>query len=264
VAGRSAAAARVLRGCSLIVPAILIVVGIVTLLNPPDDAASQRDMTIIVSVALGVLVSWLGLRAFASWVENSASEALASGRAQVSQTARQTADHLMAVREGRYFAGVLIDGDALVVDRKRHPLAGASARVESGGQITQRLSATRMVLLNVFALAAPKKKDRRETYLAIEGPTFSLVVPVNPDQSRAAHVFAARITDAGKRVDALTNATASTPMATSASPSGTGTAAADEVDAIALALERAQRLHATGAISDEEYSEMRREILRRV
>jgi hypothetical protein len=251
----------------VILPAILVVFGVVALLNPPDDAASDRAMTIGVSVTLAGLILFFGLRAFSSWVEHSARDAVEAARAQISQTAHNTAhntaDHMAAVREGRYFAGVLIDGDEIVVGEQRCPLAGATARVDSGGQVTRRLTATRIVFLNVFALAAPKKKDRRYLYLAIEGPTFAFAVPVHPDKSRAAHAFAARITHAGKRVSASTGVAGASASVHGAAPTSNAAPSGD-VDAITEALQRAQHLHAEGAISDTEYADMRREILRRV
>ncbi len=182
------------------------------------------------------------------------------GRSYVSQNVRKAAEHLAAVREGRYFAGVLIDSDEIVVGNDRFPLSGATASVEAGGQITQRLTATRLATLGKFALAAPKKRDRRELYLAVEGPTFSFVVPLDPDLGRAAHAFAARISDAGKRSNV---SVAPTLSATAAEPNEILPPSAG-IDAITAALERLQGLHGLGAITDDEYTEMRREVLRRV
>lgn len=76
----------------------------------------------------------------------------------------------------RYTATELIEGygDAA----KRYPLAGITARVEDTGALTQRVTATRLVALGVFALAAPKKQDNRVLYLTVEGPETAILKAV--------------------------------------------------------------------------------------
>lgn len=76
----------------------------------------------------------------------------------------------------------------------RHSLAGLTARVEDSGTLNRRITATRMVALGVFALAAPKRQDDREVYLTIEGPTTAIVraikVKSNPTIGVTARKFA--------------------------------------------------------------------------
>ena len=100
------------------------------------------------------------------------------------------------------FAGIVLTAEGqLVCEGKSHPVAGATARVETSGQLTERvtsrLSATRIVGLGVFALAAPKRKktktDTRETYLTVSGQGFEFVKAVNPSQGLAARQFAALV-----------------------------------------------------------------------
>lgn len=87
----------------------------------------------------------------------------------------------------------------------RHPLAGLTARVEDSGTLNRRITATRMVALGVFALAAPKKQDDREVYLTIEGPTTAIVksikVKSNPTIGTAARKFSMELNSASLLVD---------------------------------------------------------------
>jgi hypothetical protein len=100
------------------------------------------------------------------------------------------------------FAGIVLTAEGqLVCEGKSHPVAGATARVETFGQLTERvtsrLSATRIVGLGVFALAAPKRKktktDTRESYLTVSGQGFEFVKSVKPSQGLEARKFAALV-----------------------------------------------------------------------
>ena len=76
---------------------------------------------------------------------------------------------------------------------KSGPLAGASARVDSGGGIDRRLSATRVVATGGLGLFWKKKVDHRESFLTIDGQGFSFVAKVNPKHNERARKFAAKI-----------------------------------------------------------------------
>lgn len=71
----------------------------------------------------------------------------------------------------RFTATELLDG----LVGTPHPLAGLTARVEDAGTLNRRITATRLVALGVFALAAPKKQDDRVLYLTIEGPSTAIL-----------------------------------------------------------------------------------------
>jgi hypothetical protein len=106
-------------------------------------------------------------------------------------------------------AGAIAFGPAghslvLFADRIRTPDGdfpldpSVSASVETSGTLLQRqqLTATRMVALGVFALAAPKVKttDNRKLYILVEGTSFQSVTPVNPNKETEARKFAALVT----------------------------------------------------------------------
>lgn len=74
------------------------------------------------------------------------------------------------------------------------PIAGATASVES--QFSQRLTATRMLALGVFSLAAPKRTG--EVYLTIETPTLASMVRCTKDENQRARSFAVEVVNAGK------------------------------------------------------------------
>lgn len=87
----------------------------------------------------------------------------------------------------------------LIGGKEVHPLAGVEAAVETGSTVTQRLSATRMVALGVFSLAAPKKSGG-ESWLRVVGPDFEWVVKVPRTRVEQAQKFAAQVNTMVKKV----------------------------------------------------------------
>lgn len=66
------------------------------------------------------------------------------------------------------------------------PIAGAQAEAIVNGQVTQRLTATRMVALGVFALAAPKKTGNQTLSLKVRGPGYNFTYQHQGDVTRLA------------------------------------------------------------------------------
>lgn len=89
----------------------------------------------------------------------------------------------------------LIEG--LGATAPRYPLAGLTARVEDSGTLNRRITATRLVALGPFALAAKKKQDDREVYLTVEGPDVAILRTVQmrnrPLAGTQAREFAAKL-----------------------------------------------------------------------
>jgi hypothetical protein len=81
----------------------------------------------------------------------------------------------LATQKAPWLKELSIDGRTLKSKDGEHDLAGATARVETAGQIEQRVTAARLVTLGVFALAAKKKRDNRDLFLTVEGPHVALV-----------------------------------------------------------------------------------------
>jgi hypothetical protein len=113
---------------------------------------------------------------------------------------------------GKYGKAVVLYEDSLVTPHGTCALSSdVTASVETEGSLqkyaTSRLTATRMLTLGIFSLAAPKKKqhtvDTRALYLAIETPDFSSIVPCNPNASASVRALAVAIMNAGKQVAAL-------------------------------------------------------------
>ena len=77
-------------------------------------------------------------------------------------------------------------------------VVGVTATVETAGEITRRVTATRILATGVFALALKKKKDDRELYLIVEGETFSFAAECDPKQGSTARQFAAAINTVSK------------------------------------------------------------------
>lgn len=79
------------------------------------------------------------------------------------------------------------------------PVAGTVATVDS--QVSSRITATRLVTIGLFALAAKKKTGAN--YLSIDSPALASVIECPPEQSTLARQFAVKITNAGKAAVAL-------------------------------------------------------------
>lgn len=101
-------------------------------------------------------------------------------------------------RRTQAFAGVLLEPKKGTVSYKREKVTlPAIATVESAGDLRRRVTATRLVLTGVFALALKKKQDDRELFLTIEGADgASFVVDVDPKKQLEARRFAAAVNSA--------------------------------------------------------------------
>lgn len=93
------------------------------------------------------------------------------------------------------FAGVRLGGGQVHYQGKSYPLP-ATARVETAGQIQERVTATRLLATGIFAFALKKKKDARELYLTVEGDGWGFVVDVDPNKGAQARQFAMAVTNA--------------------------------------------------------------------
>ena len=83
-----------------------------------------------------------------------------------------------------------------------HGLEGLRASVDSVGQLSRRVTLTRVALVGVIALALRKREDDRSVFLTIEGPSAAIVreIPVGSDRrvQRTARQFAAAINSAAQ------------------------------------------------------------------
>jgi hypothetical protein len=86
--------------------------------------------------------------------------------------------------------GLRIRNGEVIHRSGRGPIAGATAHVETSGDIERRITATRLLLTGPFALALRKKKDHRALYLTIDGQGFQILVELRPKQERAARTWA--------------------------------------------------------------------------
>jgi hypothetical protein len=97
------------------------------------------------------------------------------------------------------FEGVTLTRTEIKYKRQGGPVDGAVARVESGADVRSRMTATRILAIGVFALAA--KKQVGHVYLSVEGNGYEFVVEVPVKKESDARKFAAKINNAGRRTD---------------------------------------------------------------
>ena len=127
------------------------------------------------------------------------------------------------------------------------PIAGAQAEAIVNGQVTQRLTATRMVTLGVFALAAPKKTGNQTLYLKVCGPGYNFTYQHQSDVTRLAIQTFEGLADT---INTLAGHDASTANAQpTAAPS-----AADEIAKFAA-------LRDQGVLSEDEFAVKKAQLL---
>lgn len=86
-------------------------------------------------------------------------------------------------------------------DDDEKPLGGVVARVESGRELESRITLTRVALLGVFALAAPKRKGG-EKFVSIEGPDFIWCMEVDRKRAGDAVRFVDKVNQQVKKLQA--------------------------------------------------------------
>lgn len=140
----------------------------------------------------------------------------------------------------------------LTFKRESQPVAGAVARVETAGEIQERVTVSRMFLTGPFAFALKKKKDNRELYLTIEGQDAVWVIDVDPKLGGKAREFAAKVTTVGRKAAIQDKPASAVPVASSS---------ADESD-VTVQLMRLADLRDRGALSDREFETQKAKLLR--
>lgn len=102
--------------------------------------------------------------------------------------------------------GVQVFQRWIVTPQGSGSIIGVTASAEDNTSINKRLTATRLVALNVFALAAPKKKGGGNAYVVIEGPHISGVAAFSGDKQQTvgpkAYSLAAQINNAARQAAA--------------------------------------------------------------
>jgi hypothetical protein len=136
---------------------------------------------------------------------------------------------------------------------KRYPLGGARAEVESAGDLSKRITATRLLATGVVALAWRKRKDDRSVFLTVEGPGVSLIREVQVKDNENAQVqarsFAVRLNSAAAQL------AKAGPVPTSAA---VVSAAARDLGA---QLAELAGLRDTGALSEAEFAKAKARLL---
>lgn len=100
-------------------------------------------------------------------------------------------------RKANTFEGIHIGETRITIDGESYPLAGARASVHVGAE-NKRITATRVVAVGVFALAARKNETR--VYLQIDiDDGQQVVVELDRKQEAAARAFASKIINEGTR-----------------------------------------------------------------
>jgi hypothetical protein len=173
----------------------------------------------------GLLLGWFGVIAVSVLTDLSKSEqerakdkALGQHAKALKNADRSVSDATKAFETaqrrkmlGKYGGATLYE-DGLVTPQGSCELTpDIRASVQDAGSLqkyaTSRITATRLVGLGVFALAAKKKKthtvDTRELYLLIETPQFESLITAAPDHGPRVRSLATEINNAGKQREAL-------------------------------------------------------------
>lgn len=95
------------------------------------------------------------------------------------------------------FEGYRIDGDTFAKGLRSWPIAGAKADFEHGANVGSRVTATRVVLTGVFALAL--KKNKNKVYVIVElADGEQVLIEAKAKHEKAARKFVARINQASE------------------------------------------------------------------
>lgn len=138
-----------------------------------------------------VLFAWSERAAFAKLAE------ILRERITVTETAPNTP--VPIERSQASFAGITLFETTVRSADGGYPLSGANATVDTAGQLSRRVSLTRVALTGPLAWAWRKKVDDRELYLVIEGDGWATSAAVDPKLGEEARAFAAKINAAAKR-----------------------------------------------------------------
>lgn len=145
------------------------------------------------------------------------------------------------------------------------PIAGVTARLEDGEALESRVTATRLVMLGVFAFAA-KKKSGGTKFLTVESPDFFWTIEVERKRVSEAMRVVTAINDRSRKatVERRTKETKSEPdparlPARAASPTisdngGNKVGRASDLRLIA-------ELYSHGVLSKEEFDVLRKRVL---
>jgi hypothetical protein len=105
-------------------------------------------------------------------------------------------------RQDSTFAGVCLSGESIESPDGGGNIRGARAIVDSAGSLTQRVTATRVLLAGPLAFGMPKRVDHRELFLIIEGVGWGLSVEVPPNLGAQARNFAVKVNAAATALEA--------------------------------------------------------------
>lgn len=92
------------------------------------------------------------------------------------------------------FEGIRLDSKRIQHSRASHPIEGVIARLETGGQLRERVNVDDISLLS--GLRAQLLKEGVEdvdAYLTISGPDFEWAVPIHAKNVAAAREFAMKV-----------------------------------------------------------------------
>lgn len=144
------------------------------------------------------------------------------------------------------YADLKLTPTHLLVGSARYKLEGVRAMVEDSGQLSKRITATRVVATGVIALAWRKRVDDRSVFLTIEGPGVALVREVRLEKDKDAPARA-------RAFAAAVNSRAS-PLGSAERDAPAGTPVAEQLANLAV-------MHARGQLSDAEFAAVKRELL---
>lgn len=127
-----------------------------------------------------------------------------SGQTRFAQTERKILASQPYGRKIATFKGS--DGTVIVLFEhgieckgESHPLDGVIASVLNGSDLESRVTATRLLLLGVFAFAFKKRKGG-EKYLLVEGPDFAWMAEADRKHVRDAMQFATQVENAVRKL----------------------------------------------------------------
>ena len=146
------------------------------------------------------------------------------------------------------------------------PIAGAVARLEDGAALESRVTATRLVMLGVFAFAA-KKKSGGTKFLTVESPDFFWTIEVERKRVSEAMSVVTAVNDRSRKAvraaEALPEPEPETVPTPSPAPAASSAMAPDGPRKVGRAsdLRLIAELYSHGVLSKEEFDTLRKRVL---
>jgi hypothetical protein len=146
-------------------------------------------------------------------------------------------------------------------------LAGASATVDTAGELDKRVTATRLILTGPLAFGLRKKKDSRELFVLVQGEDGSFLAEIDSKKQKEAREFALKINTLAARAERWDAVRSDQEARANAATKASGEAAPQPSPPEADILDQIRKLgelRDSGILTEEEFGAKKAQLLERI